>query len=84
MITTISPGGYVRTSFRRLPDDDFEIWRDFLEERDVQTLEVAVAEPALLIDRDLGDCLEKNLRALEGRLRLYVEGALKGRQFRAR
>jgi len=84
---SISPGGYFRTSFRRLPDEDYELFRDFLEEGEVQTLEFSVEKPepqpefALSLERDLEDYLEGNLQVIESGLKLYVEGALKGRQF---
>src|SRR3990172_3550345 len=84
----MSPAGYFRTAFRRLPDEDFDLFREFLEEGEVQSLEVSVADPpkpepefALSLERDLEDYLEGNLHVIESGLKLYTEGTLKGRQF---
>jgi len=83
----MSPAGYFRMPFRRLPDDEHDLFREFLERGEVQSLEVSVlkSEPepefALSLERDLEDFLEGNLSVIESGLKLYVEGALKGRQF---
>ena len=83
---TMSPGGYFRTSFRELPDDEFNLFKDFLESGKIQTLEVVAqaapeSEFALSIERDLEDYLEANLQIIEPGLKLYREGQLSGRQF---
>ena len=84
---TMSPQGYYRTAFRELPEDEFELFKDFLENGKVQTLEVGAllgppeSEFALSLERDLEDYLEANLQVIEPGLRLYREGDLSGRQF---
>jgi hypothetical protein len=84
----VSPAGYFRTAFRELPDDEFELFREFLERGSVPTLEPLVTiEPheegafALSIERDLEDYLEAHLDVLEPGLRLYQEEGVKGRQY---
>ncbi len=84
---TMSPQGYFRTAFRELPEDEFELFRDFLQSGKIQTLEVGAppappeSEFALSLERDLEDYLEANLQIIEPGLRLYREGDLNGRQF---
>ena len=83
---TKSPQGYFRTAFRELPDDEFELFREFLERGKVQSMEVAAPAPpesefALSLERDLEEYLEANLQVIEPGLRVYREGELSGRQF---
>lgn len=83
---SLSPAGYFRTPFRELPDDEFELFREFLERGKVHTLEVTPPPPpeaefALSLERDLEDYLETNLQVIEPGLRPYREGEIKGRQF---
>src|SRR5206468_1469819 len=81
---TMSPQGYFRTAFRELPEDEFELFRDFLESGKILTLEVGAppappeSEFALSLERDLENYLEANLQVIEPGLRLYREGDLSG------
>lgn len=87
-VFTIQPTGYFRTAFREIPNEEFELFREFLERGKIETIETTVqpsifaeSEFALSIERDLEDYLEDNLQAIEPGLKLYTEGDRPGRQF---
>jgi hypothetical protein len=81
------PRGYFRSAFREMPDDQFQLFSEFLGSGKIESLETAVqpapveSEFALSLERDLEHYLEGNLRAVESGLKLFEEGKLTGRQF---
>ncbi|TET89590.1 MAG: EVE domain-containing protein [Methanomassiliicoccales archaeon] len=84
----MAPSGYFRKAFRRLPEDQFELFRDFLSEGTIEIIEedesllFEVAETATIsLEKDLENFLERRLQVLEEGLHLFIDGEREGRQY---
>lgn len=84
----LSPAGYFRRGFRRLPEEEFNVFWEFLEKGHVESIETLVPEPepatetiSLSLERDLEEYLERNLNVLEPGLKMYVRESVSGRQY---
>lgn len=85
---SMAPSGYFRKAFRRLPEDQFDLFRDFLSEGAIEVIEEdegllhEVRETATIsLERDLENFLEQRLQILEEGLHLFVDGERGGRQY---
>lgn len=82
------PQGYFRRAMREIPEDEFDIFREYLEKGKVSTMEPAEIEEvppefALSVERDLEEYITNNLDSIEQGLELFSKGDKVGRQFEA-
>lgn len=84
----VKPSGFFWKSMRTMPQNEFELFKEFIEKGYIDPLENINPEEiraestfSLSLERDLEEYLEKNLVSLEDGLRIYENDDSHGRQF---